>query len=99
MLDGVYRRTGGEPVFQQARAPSRDELAGLLDKIIARVLGRLTQLGFLVEEEGMTYLGDTDPDNPLTPLQAASCSYRIALGPRAGHKVLSLRTVPCRDHR
>ena len=99
MLDGLYRRTGGEPVFQQARAPSRDELAGLLDKIIARVLGRLTQLGFLVEEEGMTYLGDTDPDNPLTPLQAASCSYRIALGPRAGHKVLSLRTVPCRDHR
>ena len=99
MLDGVYRRTGGEPVFQQARAPSRDELAGLLDKIIARVLGRLTRLGFLVEEEGMTYLGDTDPDNPLTPLQAASCSYRIALGPRAGHKVLSLRTVPCRDHR
>ena len=38
MLDGVYRRTGGEPVFQQARAPSRDELAGLLDKIIARLL-------------------------------------------------------------
>ena len=99
MLDGVYRRTEGEPVFQQARAPSRDELAGLLDKIIARVLGRLTRLGFLVEEEGMTYLGDTDPDIPLPPLQAASCSYRIALGPRAGHKVLSLRTVPCRDHR
>ena len=99
VLDGVYRRTEGEPVFQQARAPSRDELAGLLDKIIARVLGRLTRLGFIVEEEGMTYLGDTDPDNPLTPLQAASCSYRIALGPRAGHKVLSLRTVPCRDHR
>ena len=56
VLDGVYRRTEGEPVFQQACAPSRDELAGLLDKIIARVLGRLTRLGFLVEEEGMTYL-------------------------------------------
>ena len=26
-------------------------------------------------------------------LQAASCTYRIALGPRAGQKVLSLRTV------
>ena len=29
--------------------------------------------------------------------QAASCSYRIALGPRAGQKVLSLRTLSGRD--
>ena len=36
VLDGVYRRTGGEPVFQEVRAPSHDELAGLLDRIIAR---------------------------------------------------------------
>ena len=32
-------------------------------------------------------------------LQAASCTYRIALGPRAGQKVLSLRTVPGRDEK
>ena len=69
----------------------------MLDKIIARRLKMLTRQGYLVEEQGMTYLADIDPDNPLTPLQAASCSYRIALGPRAGHKVLSLRTVPGRD--
>jgi hypothetical protein len=36
-------------------------------------------------------------DNALTPLQAASCTYRLALGPRAGRKVLSLRTVPSRQ--
>ena len=90
MLDGVYRRTEGEPVFQQARAPGRDELQGLLDKIIARLLKLLTRQGYLAEEQGMTYLADIEPDNPLTPLQAASCTYRIALGPRAGHKVLSL---------
>ena len=45
----------------------------------------------------MTYLADIDPDNPLAPLQAASCTYRIALGPRAEQKVLSLRTAPGRD--
>jgi hypothetical protein len=28
-------------------------------------------------------------------LQAASCTYRIALGARAGQKVLSLRMVAC----
>jgi hypothetical protein len=53
----------------------------------------LTRVGYLVEEQGMTYLADTDPDEPLTSLQAASCTYRISFGPRAGQKVLSLRTV------
>ena len=47
----------------------------------------------------MTYLAGIGPDNPLTPLQAASCTYRIAFGPRAGQKVLSLRTVPGRDEK
>ena len=42
----------------------------------------------------MTCLADIDPDNPLTPLQAASRTYRIALGLRAGKKVLGLCTVP-----
>ena len=57
----------------------------------------LTRKGFLIEEQGMTYLGDTDPDTALGPLRAAACTYRIALGPRAaraGQKVLSLQTLP-----
>ena len=44
-------------------------------------------------------MADIDADNPLASLKAASCTYRIALGPRAGHKVLSLRTVPGRDEK
>ena len=59
----------------------------------------LTRLGYLVEEQGVTYMADIDADNPLASLQAASCTYRIALGPRAGQKVLSLRTVPGRDEK
>ena len=97
MLDGVYRRTEGEPVFQAARAPSRDELAALLEKIIARLLKMLTRLGYLIEEQGMTYMADMDADNALASLQAASCTYRIVLGLRAGQKVLSLRTLSGRD--
>ncbi len=43
--------------------------------------------------QGTTYLADTDPEAALGSLQAAACTYRIALGPRAGQKVLSLQTV------
>jgi hypothetical protein len=99
VLDGVYQRTEGGPDFLEARGPSRAELAGLLGKIIARHLKMLTRLGYLVEEQGMTYLSDIDADNALASLQAASCTYRIALGPHAGQKVLSLRTVPRRDEK
>ncbi len=47
----------------------------------------------------MTYLADMDAANPLALLQAFSCTYRIALGPRAGQKVLSLRTVAARHEK
>ena len=35
-----------------------------------------------------------DPDDVMTPLQAAAAHYRIAQGPRAGQKVLSLQLAP-----
>ena len=57
----------------------------------------LTGKGYLIEEQGMTYLADTDRDTALAPLQAAACTYRIALGPRAGQRVLSLQTVPSQE--
>ena len=59
----------------------------------------LTRSGHLVEEQGMTWLADTDAENPLASLQAASCTYRIVLGPRAGQRVLSVRTVAGREEK
>jgi hypothetical protein len=61
--------------------------------MIKRIMKLLTRLGHLIEEEGARYVAGAiiDPDNVLTPLQAASSTYRIALGPRAGRKVLSLQ--------
>jgi len=52
--NGVYRRTGGEPVFREARAPTGRELQGLLQKIIVRLVKALTRLGYLMQEEGMS---------------------------------------------
>ena len=86
MLDGVYRTREGVPVFHEVPAPTMEELQALLVKIITRILKLLTRQGLLIEEQGMTYLAEPDPDNALTPLQAASCTYRIALGPRAGKR-------------
>jgi len=58
-----------------------------------------TRQGHLVEEEGVSYTADIDADNPLRSLQVAACTYRIALGPRVGRKMLSSRTVPGRDEK
>jgi hypothetical protein len=99
VLDGVYCTSSeGEQVFRAAAAPSIHQLQTLLDKIIKRIMKLLTRLGHLIEEEGALYVAGAiiDPDNVLTPLQAASSTYRIALGPRAGRKVLSLQTAPRR---
>ena len=43
VLDGVYRRTEGDPVFDAARAPAGDALAGLLGKSIARLMKQHTR--------------------------------------------------------
>src|SRR5690606_37411065 len=42
----------------------------------------------------MTYLAEMETDTALAPLQSAACTYRIALSPRTGQKVLTLRTTP-----
>jgi hypothetical protein len=36
----------------------------------------LTREGYLIEEQGMTYLAEPDSVPALTPLQAVSCTYR-----------------------
>ena len=41
--------------------------------------------------------GDSDEARVLRPLQAAACTYRIAFGPRAGQKVLTLQAAMPRD--
>jgi len=86
VLDGVYRISEGMPVFHPVRAPTAEQLQALLIRMIKRLMRLLTRKGYLIEEQGMSYLTDSDPEAALRPLQAAACTYRIALGPRAGKK-------------
>ena len=64
-------------------------------RIITRILTLLTRRGALVEEQGSTYMADNDADSDdartLRPLRAAACTYRVASGPRAGQKVLTVQ--------
>ncbi len=55
-LDGVYRIAGDVPVFQSVCAPTAEQLQTLLTKIIKRVMTLLTRRGYLIEEQGITYL-------------------------------------------
>ena len=86
VLDGVYRISEGVPVFHPARAPNSDELQALLPRIIQRIVRQLTRAGHLIEEQGMSYLAEADSQSALTPLQAAACTYRIALKATGGAK-------------
>ena len=95
VLDGVYRNNTA--VFHEVAAPTLEELQALLAKIITCIMRWLTKQGFLIEEQDRTYLAEADRESALLPLQAASCTYRIALGPRAGQKVLSLQSVASPD--
>ena len=81
VLDGVYRTSAGAPVFHQVPVPTIEQLQALLVKIITRIMRLLARQGVLIEEQGMTYLTEIDSHSALTPLQTASCIYRIALGP------------------
>ncbi len=49
-----------------SRAPTCDELQGLLDKIIACLMNMLTHQGHLIEEQDMTYPIQTMARAPTT---------------------------------
>lgn len=91
----------GVPGFIEAGVPTDDALHALLQTVIAQLMKMLTRRGVLVEDMGQTYLTEPDVEGEeartLRPLQTAAVTYRIAFGPRAGQKVLTLRGVMPRE--
>ena len=88
--DGAYTFEHDTPRFHRATAPSPVELYALLDTLIARITRTLVRGEVLVEETENPHL-DLELDSPLQQLSGAAVRYRIALGPQAGRKTMTLR--------
>ncbi len=99
VLDGVYQRGEAGPVFVEAPPPTDEDVQVVLHRMVGRILKMLTRHGALVEEQDSMYVADDDSDDARTlrPLQAAACTYRIAFGPRAGQKLLTVQGAMPRD--
>ena len=90
LLDGVYVRAGESVAFRRVAAPSRAELELRVQRLGLRIGRALERRGMLVRDEERSYL-DLEPkgESGLADLLGHSITYRMAVGPRAGQKVLT----------
>ena len=91
-VDGVYTFEGERPRFHHGAAPTQAELQRLLHAIATRVTRALEKQGLLTRDEENPSL-DIEPADDFEQLLGAAVHYRIATGPHAGRKALTLRTV------
>ena len=88
--DGVYTMERNQPRFHRVNAPDRQHLEKLLNRIIARVMRRLVKDGLLIQGQEQPWL-DFQKTDTLDTLNAASTRYRVAIGPGAGGRTLTLK--------
>jgi hypothetical protein len=56
VVEGVYRNNAGLPVFPEVAVPTLEELKALFATVITRDMRLLTHQGFLIAEQGETYV-------------------------------------------
>jgi hypothetical protein len=88
-LDGACTFSGNRPTFHRARRPVGEELNHLFDTLSRCIVRVLSRGGLLIADSEHSYL-DLEPGSSLDHLRAASIDYRIAIGPHAGRKALTL---------
>jgi ribosomal protein S27E len=95
-LDGVYvQDVSGNYSFRRTLPPTVEQLHHLLYQISERVARLLERRGILEREEGSSYLTlDGLEDDPLQDIHSHSVTYRVAIGPQKGRKVITLQTIP-----
>ncbi len=88
-LDGVYvSNKANKLAFKQVKAPTKDQLQTVVQRISERLAKLLTRQGLLTQDDESTYLTlDALDDNALHHLQSHSVTYRVAVGPQQGKNV------------
>ena len=89
--DGACTFNDGQARFHRAPAPADSELTHLLNTLIRRITRALVRVGALVEDPGQPWL-DIEPGSALEQLASAAVRYRIAVGPMAGTKTMTLHS-------
>ena len=103
-LDGVYFADKyGASRFRRVKAPNINELSKLTHTIAQRVGRYLERRGLLERDTGNAYLTEkavsSSNEDPSNHLLGSSITYRIAVGPQQGRKVMTLQTLPdCGDN-
>jgi hypothetical protein len=91
-IDGVYQEKYNHKLrFHRVTAPTASELNALVATISQRVARHLERQGLLSRDDESSYLTlDLQDDDAMNQLQGHSITYRIAVGPQQGRKVLHL---------
>jgi len=98
-LEGVYVDADAEDDkcgqrFQTVKRPSAIEMSELTNKISFRIARYLERAKLIERDAENCYLTDDAlGDNEITKHQGNSIQYRIAVGPHAGEKVFSIKTL------
>lgn len=92
-LDGAYSFRGSRAIFHRARRSQREDIVRLLHSLSGRIVRLLERRGLLIADPEHPLL-DFEASSSFAHLQGASIQYRIAIGPHAGRKALTLYTVP-----
>lgn len=96
-LEGVLTQERGKMKFKRVKAPSHSNMEELVSIIGHRIAQYLEKTGLIQRDMDNTYLDlPIDDEDSLLHLQAASVSYRIAVGPDTGKKVFTLQTLPAK---
>jgi ribosomal protein S27E len=96
-LGGVYDNKG---YFLPVKPPTTQDLDYITHTIAKRVSRYLERAGYLYRDAESEYLDLMfEEDDAMHGIISASITYRLAFGPNAGRKALTLQAVPASDTR
>jgi hypothetical protein len=98
-LDGIYAEDSyGKMRFHRVSAPTIGELSTLADTLSQRIARFLERKGLLERDAENSYLTlEPSDEDAMAALHGHSITYRIAMGPQQGRKVMTLQTQPSKS--